>query len=71
MRGAREIDERRRTYAVRWSEAIECNEAGGPFSSACKNLTLDFLESDIRQVLRIKHTDQITKAWHFLSPNAV
>ncbi len=21
------IDERRRTYAVRWSEAIECNEA--------------------------------------------
>ena len=34
MRGAREIDERRRTYAVRWSEAIEGNEADEPFSTA-------------------------------------
>jgi hypothetical protein len=37
MRGAREIDERRRTYAVPWSEAIECNEAGGPFLQPVKN----------------------------------
>ena len=35
MRGAREIDERKRTDAVRWSEAIERNEADGPFSTAC------------------------------------
>ncbi|HEU4343440.1 MAG TPA: hypothetical protein VFU31_17975 [Candidatus Binatia bacterium] len=34
-RGARKIDERRRTYAVRWSEAIERNEAYGAFSAAC------------------------------------
>jgi len=34
MRGAREIDERRRTYGVRWSEAIEGNEADEPFSTA-------------------------------------
>jgi ABC-type nitrate/sulfonate/bicarbonate transport system substrate-binding protein len=27
-------DERRRTYAVRWSESIECNEADGSFSTA-------------------------------------
>jgi hypothetical protein len=31
IRGAREIDERRRTYPVRWSEAIERNEAGWGF----------------------------------------
>jgi hypothetical protein len=24
---------------VRWSEAIECNKAGEPFSTACKTLT--------------------------------
>jgi hypothetical protein len=35
MRGAREIDERKRTDAVRWSETIERNEAGEPFSTAC------------------------------------
>jgi hypothetical protein len=34
VRGAREIDERRRTYAVRWSEAIEGNEADEPCSTA-------------------------------------
>jgi hypothetical protein len=34
MRGAREIDERRRTHAVRWSEAIEGNEADELFSTA-------------------------------------
>ena len=35
-RGARQIDERRRTYAVRWSEAIEQrNEACEAFSAAC------------------------------------
>ena len=33
MRGAREIDEGRRTVAVRWSEAIELNKADGPFST--------------------------------------
>ena len=32
MQGARQIDERRRTKAVRWSEAVKRNEAGGPFS---------------------------------------
>jgi len=34
MRGAREADERRRTKEVRWSEAVERNEANGPFSAA-------------------------------------
>jgi len=34
MRGAREIDERRRTNPVRWSEAIERNKADEPFSTA-------------------------------------
>jgi hypothetical protein len=34
VRGARELDERRRTCAVRWSEAIERNEVDGPFSTA-------------------------------------
>jgi hypothetical protein len=34
MRGAI-IGERRRTYAVRWSETNERNEADEPFSSAC------------------------------------
>jgi hypothetical protein len=34
-RRARKIDERRRTSAVRWSEAIERNEAYEPFSAAC------------------------------------
>jgi hypothetical protein len=34
-RGARRIDERRRTWAVRWSEAIERNEAYESFSAAC------------------------------------
>jgi hypothetical protein len=29
------IDERRRTYRVRWSEAIERNEAYESFSAAC------------------------------------
>jgi hypothetical protein len=33
--GARQTDERRRTYAVRWSEAVECNEAYEAFSAAC------------------------------------
>jgi hypothetical protein len=33
--GARKIDERRRTYAVRCSEAIERNEAYEAFSAAC------------------------------------
>jgi hypothetical protein len=35
MQGAREIGERKRTSAVRWSESIERNEAGEPFSTAC------------------------------------
>jgi hypothetical protein len=34
-RGARKIDERRRTLPVRWSEAIERNEAYESFSAAC------------------------------------
>jgi hypothetical protein len=34
-RGAQKIDERRRTYAVRCSEAIERNEAYEAFSAAC------------------------------------
>jgi len=34
-RGARKIDERRRTWAVRWSETIERNEAYEFFSEAC------------------------------------
>src|SRR5262245_671942 len=34
-RGARKIDERRRTQSVRWSEAIERNEAYESFSAAC------------------------------------
>src|SRR5262245_2363686 len=34
-RGARTIDERRRTPMVRWSEAIERNETYGSFSAAC------------------------------------
>jgi hypothetical protein len=34
-RGARKIDERRRTWLVRCSEAIERNEAYGTFSAAC------------------------------------
>ncbi len=34
MRGARRIDERRRTYGVRRSEVVERNEAGEPFSMA-------------------------------------
>jgi hypothetical protein len=29
------IDERRRTYSVRWSKAIERNEAYESFSAAC------------------------------------
>jgi hypothetical protein len=33
--GAREIDERRRTYELRWSEAIERNAAYEVFSAAC------------------------------------
>jgi hypothetical protein len=33
--GAREIDERRRTHGVRWSEAVERNETDGPFSAVC------------------------------------
>jgi hypothetical protein len=37
LRGARKIDERRRTYVVRWSEAIERNEANEPFSTAWGN----------------------------------
>jgi hypothetical protein len=35
MRGAREIDERRRIYWIRWSEVIERNEVAGTFSTAC------------------------------------
>jgi hypothetical protein len=35
MRGARKIDERRRTWPVRCSEAIERNEAYESFSAAC------------------------------------
>jgi hypothetical protein len=34
MPGAREIDEREAYLLIRWSEAIERNEAGGPFSTA-------------------------------------
>jgi len=34
-RGARKVGERRRTQAVRWSEAIERNEGYESFSSAC------------------------------------
>jgi hypothetical protein len=34
-RGARKIDERRRTCSVRWSEAIKRNEAYEVFSAAC------------------------------------
>ena len=34
LRGARRIDERMRTCAVRWSEVIERNEANEPFSTA-------------------------------------
>ena len=34
-RGARKIDERRRTRAVRRSEAIERNEVDEAFSAAC------------------------------------
>jgi hypothetical protein len=34
-RGARKLDERRRTYTVRCSEAIERNEAYEAFSAAC------------------------------------
>jgi hypothetical protein len=33
LQGAREIEERRRTRAVRWSDAIECNEANVRFST--------------------------------------
>jgi hypothetical protein len=35
LQGAREIDERRRTLVVRWSEAIERNDADESFSTAC------------------------------------
>jgi hypothetical protein len=34
MRGAREIDEEA-YLLIRWSEAIERNDAGEPFSTAC------------------------------------
>jgi hypothetical protein len=34
MRSARKIGERRRTFVVRWSETIERNKAGEPFSAA-------------------------------------
>jgi hypothetical protein len=34
-RGARKIDERRRTCSVRWSEAIKRNQAYEVFSAAC------------------------------------
>ncbi|MGH8542695.1 MAG: hypothetical protein ACREX3_03420, partial [Gammaproteobacteria bacterium] len=34
LQGTRQTDERRRTYAVRWSEAVERNEVDGPFSTA-------------------------------------
>jgi hypothetical protein len=34
-RGARKIDEGRRGHTVRWSEAIERNEAYEAFSAAC------------------------------------
>jgi hypothetical protein len=37
-RGARKIDEWRRTCLVRWSEAIERNEAYEVFSAACGSL---------------------------------
>jgi len=43
MRGAREIDERRRTNPVRWSEAIERNKADEPFSTAWNKLTPEML----------------------------
>ena len=38
LRGPREFDEQRRTGAVRWSEAIERNEADEPFSTACDGI---------------------------------
>ena len=35
MRRAREIERAEAYLLIRWSEAIERNEAGGPFSTAC------------------------------------
>jgi hypothetical protein len=40
LRGAGKIDERRRTCAVRWSEAIERNKANEPFSTAWQDLII-------------------------------
>src|SRR6476646_2760237 len=45
LRGARHIDERRRTPAVRCREAIERNEANGLFSATWLNH--DFMDRDI------------------------
>jgi len=39
-RGARKIEEQRRTYPVRWSEAIERNEAYEAFSAVCYSCNL-------------------------------
>jgi hypothetical protein len=39
-RRARKIDERKLTYSVRWSEAIERNEAVETFSAASGRLEL-------------------------------
>jgi len=47
MQGARKIDERRRTWAVRWSEAIERNEADGLFSAAWVTLTFGWLSPNL------------------------
>jgi hypothetical protein len=40
----------RRTYGLRRSEAIECNEAGEPFSTACKDFTLKINFMPIRKL---------------------
>jgi hypothetical protein len=44
-RGARRIDERRRTWPVRWSESIERNEAYESFLAACYGTFMIFRKS--------------------------
>ena len=46
MRGARRIDERRRTYGARRSEVVERNEAGEPFFNRCGSIPRSLLRRD-------------------------
>ena len=56
-RGARKIDERRRTRTVRWSEAIERNEAYEAFSAACSDRSFTQARSSVGE--RFLDTEEV------------